>query len=428
MTATPRKPSTETGNGKATSGSPESVEVAWREEEFQRWFGQTENSILPGGETLLVISLPPPFKRVVDIVAVDHEGGLVIIEVKNERSTRAAVGQALEYLSQYQDVTLEDLEDEYAASKKGSLAQAFTGRFESDLTTISRRRRVFVAAPEFDYHSDICMQFLSKAFAEQQVEFRLLKVSCVPGESKSFDLAVHDPIKLTSAKDLHGLVMSTGGRIYYVLDCGANPVMWLIGKRGDDGQLRLPKATALKRLIRIRRKKQVLLNQVPKEIQPAVGESTWQKNKDAAQQVRLIGVIRQGACERAALARFKNNQFVKYQFKDMADLRAKWTEVKIEGLPGWRALATLTAKGSVGGTDRQADLRHGGFDEGAIREAVKCDLKDVADYGSDDTFTVAKRAWVAVYGEVPMPEEVADAVYQIVDDEWDWWFEEGPID
>jgi hypothetical protein len=208
------------------------------------------------------------------------------------------------------------------------------------------------------------MQFLSKAFAEQQMEFRLLKVSCVPGESKSFDLEVPDPIKLSPAKDLHGLVMSTGGRIYYVLDRGANPVMWLIGKRGDDGQLRLPKATAIKRLIRIRRKKHVLMDQVPPEIQPADGESTWQKKMDASQQARLIGVISQGACERAALARFKNNQFVKYQFKDMADLRAKWTEVKVEGLPGWRELATLTAKASVGGTERQADLRHGGFEEG----------------------------------------------------------------
>jgi hypothetical protein len=59
---------------------------------------------------------------------------------------------------------------------------------------------------------------------------------------------------------------------------------------------------------------------------------------------------------------------------------------------------------------------------------VKRDLNGVADYDSDDTFTVAKRAWVAVYGEVPMPEEVADAVYQIVDDEWEWWIEDGSIE
>jgi len=68
------------------------------------------------------------------------------------------------------------------------------------------------------------------------------------------------------------------------------------------------------------------------------------------------------------------------------------------------------------------------FNERAFREAVKRDLKEVADYGADDTFTVGARAWKELYGDAPMPEEVADTVYQIVDEEWDWWFEEGPID
>jgi hypothetical protein len=41
---------------------------------------------------------------------------------------------------------------------------------------------------------------------------------------------------------------------------------------------------------------------------------------------------------------------------------------------------------------------------------------------------VGARAWAALYGDAPMPEEVADVVYQIVDEEWDWWYEEGPVD
>lgn len=68
------------------------------------------------------------------------------------------------------------------------------------------------------------------------------------------------------------------------------------------------------------------------------------------------------------------------------------------------------------------------FNETAFREAVKLDLKDVADYGTDDTFTVGGRAWATLYGDAPMPDEVKDVAYQIVDEEWDWWFEEGPIE
>lgn len=68
------------------------------------------------------------------------------------------------------------------------------------------------------------------------------------------------------------------------------------------------------------------------------------------------------------------------------------------------------------------------INETAFREAVKRDLEENADYGTDDTFTVGGRVWAALYGAAPMPEEVADTVYRIVDEEWDWWFEEGPID
>lgn len=68
------------------------------------------------------------------------------------------------------------------------------------------------------------------------------------------------------------------------------------------------------------------------------------------------------------------------------------------------------------------------FNEIAFRDAVKRDLKEFADYSTDDTFSVGARAWAALYGEVPIPEEVADTVYQIVDDEWDWWYEEGPVE
>jgi len=68
------------------------------------------------------------------------------------------------------------------------------------------------------------------------------------------------------------------------------------------------------------------------------------------------------------------------------------------------------------------------FDEAAFREAVKRDLKEVADYGTDDTYTVRDRVWRSLYGDVPVPDELEDVTAEIVDAEWDWWFEEGPIE
>lgn len=68
------------------------------------------------------------------------------------------------------------------------------------------------------------------------------------------------------------------------------------------------------------------------------------------------------------------------------------------------------------------------FNEGAFREAVKCDLKEEADYGTDHTYTVRDRVWQSLYGDRPVPEDLEDVTAEIVDEEWDWWFEEGPID
>ena len=68
------------------------------------------------------------------------------------------------------------------------------------------------------------------------------------------------------------------------------------------------------------------------------------------------------------------------------------------------------------------------FNEAAFREAVKLDLKDVADYGMDHTYTVRDRVWQSLCGDGPIPEELEDVTVQIVDEEWDWWFEEGPIE
>lgn len=68
------------------------------------------------------------------------------------------------------------------------------------------------------------------------------------------------------------------------------------------------------------------------------------------------------------------------------------------------------------------------FSETAFREAVKRDLTEVADYGTDHTFTVRDRVWKSLYGDLPVPEALEDVTAGIVDEEWDWWFEEGPIE
>jgi len=41
---------------------------------------------------------------------------------------------------------------------------------------------------------------------------------------------------------------------------------------------------------------------------------------------------------------------------------------------------------------------------------------------------VRDRVWQSLYGNLSIPPELEDVLATIVDDEWDGWFEEGPIE
>ena len=68
------------------------------------------------------------------------------------------------------------------------------------------------------------------------------------------------------------------------------------------------------------------------------------------------------------------------------------------------------------------------LNEAAFREAVKRDLKEVADYGMDYTTMVRDRVWKSLYGDLSVPDELEDVTAAIVAEEWGWWFEEGLIE
>ena len=154
------------------------------EREFEKWF--LKHPILPPRkERVLVIDRQNPLRRVVDLVALDKDGGLVIIEVKNEKSTRTVVGQSLEYLAQYQEKyvsvdTLSDLYEESPLNPKRGLADAFERTFGTQLSSVSSRRRVVIVARSFDLHSALCVSYLRQSL-RQKVDFLLVEARKIAG-------------------------------------------------------------------------------------------------------------------------------------------------------------------------------------------------------------------------------------------------------
>lgn len=114
----------------------------WKERDFEKWF--TAHPALPDGEELAVIGQESALRRVADIVALDANAGLVIMEIKNETALRATVGQALEYLSQYEEATVESLSDDLRRLDERSIEEVFSQVFGKALTSIHASRRVII--------------------------------------------------------------------------------------------------------------------------------------------------------------------------------------------------------------------------------------------------------------------------------------------
>jgi predicted transport protein len=69
------------------------------EKAMEQWLADNPFAVLPDEERVLVISQERAFQNLVDILAVDQEGNLVVVEVKRGQAPGDVVAQALEYAS-----------------------------------------------------------------------------------------------------------------------------------------------------------------------------------------------------------------------------------------------------------------------------------------------------------------------------------------
>jgi predicted transport protein len=70
-----------------------------QEKAMEQWLADNSEAVLPEGEHILVISQEHPFEPIVDILAVDSRGNLVVIEIKRGQTPRDVIAQALDYAS-----------------------------------------------------------------------------------------------------------------------------------------------------------------------------------------------------------------------------------------------------------------------------------------------------------------------------------------
>jgi hypothetical protein len=307
----------------------------WRESQFERWF--LRHPVLPDGDRLRFIGKHRPLHRDVDLLALDAKGGLVIIEVKNERSTRALIGQALEYLSQYQRASLEELHEQMREQFGDHASKLFGVRSNRNLRTLSPRRRVILVARSFDPATGVCVRYLSQHF-EKAVTFRLMTAERC---GRDFKIAFYATPKLVPSSQLVGRFGETvKGRLYFVLAGGARPILWNVGLK-QDGALRLPSQQAISlRLLRRMSRHLVRVRAVPWVSRRLQG-TVWRNRKSSAQTAKLLGVVTPDPSSRNAVswamyARFKRGKFARYRRRRWPKFVRDWERVE-EPVPEWSA-------------------------------------------------------------------------------------------
>jgi hypothetical protein len=315
----------------------------WTEVEYQRWF--EKGPCLTRQEKLLKLRIEKSFESVVDILALDSEARIVLIEVKNERTTRAAMGQALEYLSTYDGVTLEELADELNAGDPGRLARNFGEQFPGSppLTALSDARRVYLAAPDFAPNSDICARYLNSAFAERRVEFGLLAIARDPTDAQQFLPEVRPLRELVSARHHRRFVQSVHETLYFRLDPARPPIYWRIGKRDERGRLELLSSRRPVGLVVQKNSKRIQIaeSEEPMDVDCRRTGATFRGKKRTA---RLLGIIGSEVDRSAVIAVVRGGKFEKYAVIPMAEFDLAWIEEPGIVMPGWRDLLAGTCR------------------------------------------------------------------------------------
>jgi len=101
---------------------------------------------------------------VIDLLAVDHVGNLVVLELKRDKTPRGIVAQALDYASWVQDLgheAVEEMADAFLRPK--SLEDAFKEKFDIEIPEVlNERHRIYIVAASLDSATERIVKYLSE--------------------------------------------------------------------------------------------------------------------------------------------------------------------------------------------------------------------------------------------------------------------------
>ena len=118
-------------------------------------------------DELLVIGqqVPTAYGGLIDLLAIDPVGNLVILELKRDKTPRDVVAQVLDYASWVQNLSRESIEEmANAFFKDKTLEQAYQEKFQNDLPeVVNEGHRTYVVASSLDSATERIVKYLSES-------------------------------------------------------------------------------------------------------------------------------------------------------------------------------------------------------------------------------------------------------------------------
>jgi hypothetical protein len=308
---------------------------AWRERDLEQWFVATP--VLPSGEKLVVVSHQKSIRTMVHILCLDQRGRLVLIEAKNERTTRAAIGQALEYLSVLQGPkgeapTIEDLSVEAGTNVSESFLKTFGTAPPSPLPTDAR---VIVAAPDFLPSSTVITRWLNKRL--EGVTVTMVRVHHDDAGFRLEEFVGHDFQRARQLKAT-GPAISDKGRVYCVLTTGPEPVVWHVGRPRENDTIGLPSQSALtKNALRVDGRRFLYREDTIEGLDLDLQGTVWRHTK-RDYRATVLGRVLTGTRWKVVFCRDDGKGRVRLRARDAVRFRQDWEETS-ETAPAWDDLA-----------------------------------------------------------------------------------------
>lgn len=147
--------------------NPEKVQFSSIETELKlEQIIQQDLSIIDPDLLLVGRQVPTAFGKLIDLLAIDSEGHLVIIELKRNKTPRDVVAQAIDYASWVQSLAYAEVVELWEQThSEVRFEQAFFDRFQMDPPeALNESHRIIVVASELDSSTERIVDYLSSGY------------------------------------------------------------------------------------------------------------------------------------------------------------------------------------------------------------------------------------------------------------------------